>query len=221
MACGIAGAIGAGSPPAPWRWRWPASGPDHAAAGRGDHQPAAHRGAAGHGRRVRGGPPRRHGRDHVPALGPGVREARDHGPGRPDPGRGRDARPLARALRQQRPAGRPRRPTWRTGTRPTSSTSAPSSSAATSTTRMYMIPYGFYLRAMFWNKKLFEEAGLDGPPETMDDFMAASKADLASWRRQVRLLPARRPGRRQRLHHDDGQHDGRRRLFRRGRATAR
>jgi multiple sugar transport system substrate-binding protein len=39
---------------------------------------------------------------------------------------------------------------------------------------MYMIPYGFYLRAMFWNKKLFEQAGLDGPPETMDDFMAAS-----------------------------------------------
>ena len=41
---------------------------------------------------------------------------------------------------------------------------------------MYMVPYGFYLRAMFWNKKLFAEAGLDGPPETMDDFMAASKA---------------------------------------------
>ena len=40
--------------------------------------------------------------------------------------------------------------------------------------KMYMIPYGFYLRAMFWNKKLFEQAGLDGPPITMDDFMAAS-----------------------------------------------
>jgi multiple sugar transport system substrate-binding protein len=40
----------------------------------------------------------------------------------------------------------------------------------------YMIPYGFYLRAMFYNKKLFEQAGLDGPPETLDDFMAASKA---------------------------------------------
>jgi multiple sugar transport system substrate-binding protein len=40
---------------------------------------------------------------------------------------------------------------------------------------MYMIPYGFYLRAMFWNKKLFREAGLDGPPETMDDFMETSK----------------------------------------------
>jgi multiple sugar transport system substrate-binding protein len=40
---------------------------------------------------------------------------------------------------------------------------------------MYMIPYGFYLRAMFWNKKLFEEAGLNGPPETMDDFMESSK----------------------------------------------
>ena len=41
---------------------------------------------------------------------------------------------------------------------------------------MYMVPYGFYLRAMFWNKKLFAEAGLDGPPETLDDFMAASEA---------------------------------------------
>jgi multiple sugar transport system substrate-binding protein len=40
----------------------------------------------------------------------------------------------------------------------------------------YMIPYGFYLRALFYNKKLFEEAGLDGPPETMDDFMDAAKA---------------------------------------------
>ncbi len=33
-----------------------------------------------------------------------------------------------------------------------------------------MIPYGFYLRAMFWNKKLFAEAGFDGPPETMQEF---------------------------------------------------
>jgi multiple sugar transport system substrate-binding protein len=41
---------------------------------------------------------------------------------------------------------------------------------------MYMVPYGFYLRAMFWNKKLFAEAGLDAPPETMEDFMAASEA---------------------------------------------
>ena len=40
---------------------------------------------------------------------------------------------------------------------------------------MYMVPYGFYLRAMFWNKKLFGEAGLDGAPETMDEFMEASK----------------------------------------------
>lgn len=39
----------------------------------------------------------------------------------------------------------------------------------------YMIPYGFYIRAMFWNKKLFKEAGMDGPPETMADFMEASK----------------------------------------------
>jgi multiple sugar transport system substrate-binding protein len=41
--------------------------------------------------------------------------------------------------------------------------------------KTHMIPYGFYLRAMFWNKQLFEEAGLDRPPETMDEFMAFSK----------------------------------------------
>jgi multiple sugar transport system substrate-binding protein len=42
--------------------------------------------------------------------------------------------------------------------------------------RMTMIPYGFYLRAMFYNKKLLAEAGVDGPPKTMDEFMAASEA---------------------------------------------
>lgn len=40
----------------------------------------------------------------------------------------------------------------------------------------YMIPYGFYLRAMFYNKKLLAEAGVDAAPKTMDDFMAASAA---------------------------------------------
>ena len=41
--------------------------------------------------------------------------------------------------------------------------------------KAYQIPYGFYLRAMFYNKKLLNEAGVDGPPQTMDDFMEASK----------------------------------------------
>lgn len=39
----------------------------------------------------------------------------------------------------------------------------------------YMIPYGFYIRALFYNKRLFEEAGIDGPPETMADFMDAAR----------------------------------------------
>ena len=39
----------------------------------------------------------------------------------------------------------------------------------------YMLPYGFYLRAMFYNKKLFEEAGVAGPPKTLDEFWEASK----------------------------------------------
>jgi len=40
---------------------------------------------------------------------------------------------------------------------------------------MYTIPYGFYLRAMFYNKKLLAEAGVDGPPATMAEFMDASR----------------------------------------------
>lgn len=39
----------------------------------------------------------------------------------------------------------------------------------------YMIPYGFYLRAMFYNKKLFKEAGVEAPPATMDEFLAISE----------------------------------------------
>lgn len=39
----------------------------------------------------------------------------------------------------------------------------------------YLIPYGFYLRAMFYNKKLFEEAGVAGPPTTLDEFRAAAE----------------------------------------------
>ena len=38
-----------------------------------------------------------------------------------------------------------------------------------------MLPYGFYLRAMFYNKKLFQEAGVAEPPKTMDEFVTASE----------------------------------------------
>ena len=41
--------------------------------------------------------------------------------------------------------------------------------------KQYMIPYGYYIRAMFWNKKLFAEAGLKEAPKTLDEFMAANK----------------------------------------------
>ena len=77
---------------------------------------------------------------------------------------------------------------------------------------MYMVPYGFYLRAMFWNKKLFGEAGLDGPPETMDEFMEASKkiSELGGGKPATACAAGRG---RQRLHHDDAQHDGPRRLL--------
>lgn len=36
----------------------------------------------------------------------------------------------------------------------------------------YTLPYGFYIRGLFWNKKLFAQAGLSDAPATMDDFMA-------------------------------------------------
>jgi len=38
----------------------------------------------------------------------------------------------------------------------------------------YMLPYGFYLRAMFYNKKLLDEAGVSEPPKTMDEFADAA-----------------------------------------------
>jgi multiple sugar transport system substrate-binding protein len=41
---------------------------------------------------------------------------------------------------------------------------------------LYMIPYGFYLRAMFYNKKLLAEAGVESPPSTMAEFKAAAAA---------------------------------------------
>jgi multiple sugar transport system substrate-binding protein len=40
----------------------------------------------------------------------------------------------------------------------------------------YMLPYGFYLRAMFYNKKLLEQAGVTEPPKTMEEFTKASEA---------------------------------------------
>ncbi|MDI9222850.1 sugar ABC transporter substrate-binding protein [Pantoea sp. EA-12] len=38
-----------------------------------------------------------------------------------------------------------------------------------------MVPYGFYLRALFWNKKLFQQAGLSEPPKTMEEFASDAK----------------------------------------------
>jgi multiple sugar transport system substrate-binding protein len=39
----------------------------------------------------------------------------------------------------------------------------------------YMLPYGFYLRALYYNKKLFAAAGVAAPPKTLDEFLAAAK----------------------------------------------
>jgi multiple sugar transport system substrate-binding protein len=42
--------------------------------------------------------------------------------------------------------------------------------------KLEMIPYGFYLRAMFYNKDLLEQAGVAEPPKTMEEFVAAANA---------------------------------------------
>ena len=39
----------------------------------------------------------------------------------------------------------------------------------------YMLPYGFYLRAMFYNKTLLSEAGVAEPPKTLDEFRVAAE----------------------------------------------
>jgi multiple sugar transport system substrate-binding protein len=38
-----------------------------------------------------------------------------------------------------------------------------------------MLPYGFYLRAVFYNKDLLKEAGVEAVPTTLDEFRAASE----------------------------------------------
>ena len=39
----------------------------------------------------------------------------------------------------------------------------------------YVLPYGFFVKSLFYNKKLFAEAGVAGAPKTVDDFMEAAK----------------------------------------------
>ena len=39
----------------------------------------------------------------------------------------------------------------------------------------YALPYGFYLRAMFYNKKLFAQAGIAAPPKTLAEFVDDAK----------------------------------------------
>jgi len=39
----------------------------------------------------------------------------------------------------------------------------------------YMLPYGFYLRALYYNKKMFAAAGVAAAPKTVEEFIAAAK----------------------------------------------
>src|SRR5579863_10004849 len=47
----------------------------------------------------------------------------------------------------------------------------------------YLLPYGFYVRALYYNKKVFAAAGVSAPPKTLDEFVAVSK--------QVSRLPGK------------------------------
>lgn len=40
----------------------------------------------------------------------------------------------------------------------------------------YFLPYGFFVRAMIYNRDLLAQAGFDAPPETMDEFMTMVEA---------------------------------------------
>lgn len=39
----------------------------------------------------------------------------------------------------------------------------------------YVLPYGFFVKSLFYNKKLLAEAGITEPPKTMDEFMEAAE----------------------------------------------
>ena len=39
----------------------------------------------------------------------------------------------------------------------------------------YLLPYGLYLRALFYNRVLFKQAGIAAAPKTMDEFRDDSK----------------------------------------------
>ncbi len=120
-------------------------------------------------RDLREGQPGHHRRCGVATLGKRLREAGDDGSGRSGPRRGRDAGALDGALCRhgQLESLEPYLAKW------------PETATLTQRTldfaravnqKAYMVPYGFYIRALFYNKKLFEQAGIGGPPATMADF---------------------------------------------------
>ncbi len=39
----------------------------------------------------------------------------------------------------------------------------------------YLMPYGIYLRALIYNRKLFRQAGVEAPPKTLDEFLQVSR----------------------------------------------
>ncbi len=41
--------------------------------------------------------------------------------------------------------------------------------------KLYTIPYGYYLRALIYNKRIFKEAGIEKPPLTIEEFYQTAK----------------------------------------------
>ena len=138
------------------------------------------------------------------AWGSAFREVRHDGVGRRHARRRRDAGPLAVALCGERAAREPRTLPRPSGTKPSGLNDRALEMGRYVGKTAYMLPYGFYLRALFYNKVLFKQAGIADPPKTMDEFAADAKK-IATLPGKVGLLSSRRPRRPERL--DDVRRD--------------
>ena len=124
---------------------------------------------------LRGRQSRREGRDHLAALG--RRPSRSSQPwSRPATRRTcGDARPLAVALCQQWHAGEPRALSRQVGAHQGPERPRPADGPLRQATPPMPSPTASICARMFYNKKLFKEAGVSGPPKTLDEFVEAAK----------------------------------------------
>ena len=146
---------------------------------------------------LRGRQSRHQGRDHLAALGPGLREVRHHGLGRRHARRRRDAGPLAVALCQQRHAGEPRALSRQVGPH-----QGPQRPRAGDGPLRQEDSLHAALRLLSARAVLQQEAVQAGRHRRAADDarrLPRRRQEGLGATRQVRLLPARRPRRPQRL----------------------